>query len=125
MILRINFKKLVKSFKYAFSGIKTILEEEHAFKIMFLIAILVIIAMFYFNLPLIQKILLFAIIILVLVLELVNSVIEKVLDFVCPDFNERVGVIKNVMAGVVLLASIGAAIIGILIFLPYVKLFLK
>lgn len=119
MILGINFKKLAKSFKFAFSGLGIILKEEHAFKVMFLIAILVIIAAFYFHLPLTQKVLVFAIIILVLVLELVNSVIEKVLDFVCPNFNGRVKIIKNMIAGTVLLASIGAAIIGILIFLPY------
>lgn len=119
MILGINFKKLVRSFKFAFSGIVTILKEEHVFKVMFLIAILVIIAMFYFHLPLTQKVLLFTIIILVLVLELINSVVEKVLDFVCSDFNGQIKIIKNMMAGIVLLASIGAAIVGIMIFSPY------
>ena len=116
----ISLKKLSKSFKYAFSGIKTIFEEEHAFKIMFFIAILVIVAMFYFHLPLLQKILLFALITLVLVLELINSVIEKVLDFVCPKANGRVRVIKDVMAGIVLMASVGAGIIGVLVFYPYI-----
>jgi len=86
---------------------------------MVLIAILVIVAMFYFGLPLIHKVLLFAIIVLVLVLELVNSVIERLLDFVCPGQNGKVKIIKDVMAGIVLLASLGAAVIGILIFLPY------
>ena len=119
MILAINFKKFVRSFKFAISGIKTIFEEEHAFKIMFLVAILVIIAAFYFNLPLTQKAVVFTMIILVLILELVNSVIEKVLDFVCSGFNGKVKIIKNVLAGIVLLASLGAALIGILIFLPY------
>ena len=119
MIFSINFKKLAKSFKFGFAGIATILKEEHAFKIMFLIAILVIVSTFYFHLPLTQKVLLFTMIVLILVLELVNSVVEKVLDFVCPDFNGKVKIIKNMMAGIVLLTSIGAAIIGILIFLPY------
>jgi len=119
MILSIDFKKLAKSFKFAVSGIETILKEEHAFKVMFLIAILVIIAMFYFGLPLVQKVLLFIMIILVLILELINSVIEKVLDFVCPELNGKVKVIKNVLAGIVLLASLGAAVIGILIFSPH------
>ncbi len=119
MILTIDFKKLFRSFGFGFSGIKTILKEEHAFKIMFLAAILVIIAMFYFNLPLTQKAVLFTMIILVLILELVNSVIEKVLDFVCSGLNGKVKIIKDVMAGIVLLTSLGAAAIGLLIFLPY------
>ena len=119
MILSIDFKKLARSFKFAFSGLKIIFEEEHVFKIMFLVAILVIIAMFYFNPPLTQKAVLFTMIILVLILELVNSVIEKVLDFVCAGFNGKIKIIKNVIAGIVLLASLGAAVIGLLIFLPY------
>jgi len=119
MILGINFKKLIRSFRFAFLGVAMILREEHVFKVMFLIAILVIIAMFYFQLPLTQKVLLFTIIILVLVLELINSVVEKVLDFVCSDFNGQIKIIKNMMAGIVLLASIGAAIVGVMIFSPY------
>ena len=119
MILSVDFKKLFKSFGFGFSGIKAIFKEEHAFKIMFLVAILVIIAMFYFNLPLTQKAVLFIMIFLVLILELINSVIEEVLDFVCPEFNEKVKVIKDMLAGMVLLASLGAAVIGLLIFLPY------
>jgi diacylglycerol kinase len=119
MIFKIDFKKLGKSFKFAFAGLKIIFEEEHAFKIMFLVAVLVIVAMFYFDLPLTQKAALFTMIILVLILELVNSVIEKVLDFVCSGLNGKVKIIKDVMAGIVLLASLGAAAIGLLIFLPY------
>lgn len=114
-----DFKKLLKSFKFAFAGIKIVLKEEHAFKVMFLVAILVIVAMFYFNLPLTQKAVLFTMIFLVLILELVNSVMEKVLDFVCAGSNGKVKIIKDVLAGIVLLACLGAAAIGILIFLPY------
>lgn len=120
MILGINFKKLAKSFKFALSGIKIILKEEHAFNVMLLVAMLVIVAMFYFNLPLTQKAVLLTIIILVLILELINSIVEKVLDFVCPELNGQVKVIKNVLAGIVLLACFGAAVIGLLIFLPHV-----
>ena len=116
----IDFKKLVRSFKFAIFGIKTILQEEHAFKVMFLVAMLVVVAMFYFDLPLTQKAVLLTVIILVLILELINSVIEKLLDFVCPGLDGRVKIIKNILAGIVLLASLGAAIIGILIFLPHV-----
>lgn len=119
MVLNIDFKKLGRSFKYAFSGIKTILKEEQPFKIMLLVAILVIIAMFYFNLPLVHKIVLFTMIFLVLIMELVNSVIEKVLDVVCPQYNEKIKIIKNMLAGMVLIASLAAAVIGILIFRPY------
>jgi|WetSurMetagenome_2_1015567.scaffolds.fasta_scaffold1055884_1 diacylglycerol kinase len=119
MFLGINFKKLVKSFGFAIIGIKTILREENAFKAMVFVSFLVVIGMFYFNLPLTQKVLLFSMIVLVLVLELMNSVIEKLLDFISPSANGKVKVIKDVFAGIVLLACIGAAAIGILLFIPY------
>lgn len=115
----INFKKLTSSFGYAASGIIRMLKEEQVFRVMLFIAVLVSVAMFYFNLSLLEKIALFGLIILVLVLELLNSVIEKLLDFVCPGKNGKVGTIKDMMAGIVLLACIGAAVIGILIFLPH------
>jgi diacylglycerol kinase len=115
----VNFKKLIASFKFALSGIKIIFREEHSFRIMFFIALLVAIAMFYFDLPMTQKAILFMIIMFVLVLELMNSAMEKFLDFTHPDGNHRIKIIKDVLAGIVLIACIGAAVIGILIFWPY------
>jgi diacylglycerol kinase len=121
MFLGIKPKKLYESLGFGIAGIRTIWKEEHAFKIMLLIAFLVILAMFFLGLPFIQKLLLLSIIIMVLVLELVNSIIEKLLDFLHPARDLRVKVIKDVMAGIVLLALAGAAIIGVLVFLPYLK----
>lgn len=57
----------------------------------------------------------------VLALELINSLFERLLDIVQPDLDDRVRHIKDIMAGLVLLGSIGAAIIGIIILLPYFK----
>lgn len=119
MAIGINFKKLAASFKFALSGMRVIFREEQPFQIMFLIAILVIIAMFYFNLPLTQKVVLLSIITLVLTLELINSVVEKFLDFVHPQNDNKIKRIKDVLAAIVLISCFGAAIIGILIFLPF------
>ncbi|MFH1423520.1 MAG: diacylglycerol kinase family protein [Candidatus Nealsonbacteria bacterium] len=119
MIFFTYFKNLLNSFKFAFSGMKLIIKEEYAFRVMLLAAVLVIVGMFYFNLPVMQKAVLFIMIFLVLILELINSVVEEVLDFIHPGFNGKVKIIKDMLAGMVLLASLGAAIIGLLIFLPY------
>lgn len=116
----VDFKKIITSFKFAFAGIKVIFKEEHPFRIMFFIAVLVAIAMFYFDLPVTQKAILFLVIMFVLILELLNSVIENFLDFIHPEENHRIKIIKDVLAGIVLLASLGSAIIGFLIFWPYV-----
>ena len=119
MIFSAYFKNLLKSFKFGFWGIKIIIKEEYAFRVMLSAAALVIVGMFYFNLPITQKAVLFIMIFLVLILELINSVIEEVLDLIHPEFNGKVKTIKDMLAGMVLLASLGAAIIGLLIFLPY------
>jgi len=116
----VNFKELVASFKFAFAGIGVMLKEEHSFRIMLVAAVLVIILMFYFDLPVTQKAILFMIIMFVFTLELLNSAVEKFLDFIHSDENHRIKIIKDVLAGVVLIACLGATIIGVLIFWPYI-----
>jgi len=67
-----------------------------------------------------ERIVVFLMIILVLSLEMINSQVEKILNIVEPNFSLKVKEIKDVSAGAVLLASIGALIIGFLIFQPYI-----
>jgi diacylglycerol kinase len=54
----------------------------------------------------------------VLVLELINSTLERVVDYMKPRLHHYVEVVKDMMAGAVLVASLGAAVIGIIIFYP-------
>lgn len=112
-------KNLINSFKSALNGLKGILIRETSFKIMAVIAVLIIAAMFYFPTSRIEKAALLIMIFSVLILELINSVIERLLDFLHPLPDEQVKIIKNLMAAIVLVVSIGAAIIGLVIFLPY------
>src|SRR3990167_1214482 len=111
--------KIIKNFKHAVDGIKDILIFERNFRIMILIALIVIGAMFYFPLARLEKAVLLVMIFSVLILELINVVIEKIMDFVQPEYDERVKIIKDLSAGGVLLASLGSVIIGIIIFWPY------
>jgi diacylglycerol kinase len=60
----------------------------------------------------------------VLVLELLNSAIERLLDLLRPRLNEYAGEVKDVMAGAVLIASLSAVVVGICIFWPYMLTFL-
>lgn len=119
----INFSKLLKSFKNAFQGLKSALNEQ-VFRIFCLASILVIILMIVLGLSLLEKIILILIVIFLLTLELLNSQIEKFFDITHPDYHPKIRKIKDIFAGTVLLASFGALIIGLLIFLPYfLKLF--
>jgi diacylglycerol kinase len=55
---------------------------------------------------------------LVLLSEMINTVVEKLVDLVCPDYHPLAKVVKDVMAGAVLLAAIVAVIIGLLVLGP-------
>jgi diacylglycerol kinase len=56
----------------------------------------------------------------VLVLELMNSIFERMVDILKPRIHHYVEDIKDIMAGTVLVASLGSALIGLLIFWPYI-----
>ncbi|MEK7548923.1 MAG: diacylglycerol kinase family protein [Patescibacteria group bacterium] len=113
-------KNLLNSFKFAFNGIKDILIFERNFRIMILISLIVVGGMFYFPLIRLEKAVLLVMIFSVLILELMNVIIEKIMDFLQPQHDERVKIIKDLSAAIVLIASFGAAIIGLIIFLPYI-----
>lgn len=57
---------------------------------------------------------------LVLAMEIMNTAIEKLVDFVSPGFHEQAGLIKDISAAAVLLAAAGAVIAGLIIFVPKV-----
>lgn len=117
-----NFKKIIKSFGYAFEGLKSAASEQ-TFRIFCLVALIVIFLMFLFRLPLGEKIVLILTMTLVVTLELINSRIERILDIFQSDHDPRVKIIKDISAGAVFIACLGAAIIGILIFWPYFRPF--
>jgi diacylglycerol kinase len=56
---------------------------------------------------------------LVLTLEILNTIIEHMVDIVQPRLHESVRTIKDMMAGAVLVSSLGSVIIGLIIILPY------
>ena len=112
-----SFKKLIKSFGYAIEGLKIALQEQ-TFRIFCFIAIFVVVLMFLLEVSFYEKLILIFTITFLLAIELVNSRIEKIVDIFQPNYDQGAKTIKDVTAGAVFLASLGALIIGILIFLP-------
>ena len=55
---------------------------------------------------------------LVLSVEGLNTAIEKIADFIHPEFNEKIGFIKDIAAGAVFFAALTAIIIGSIIYIP-------
>jgi len=120
----ISLRKLVKSFYYAQRGLVYVIKNEQNFRIQLIIGILVIIAMILLQVEIWQAIVLLMLILTVLVLELINTIFEKIVDILKPRIHFYVEIIKDIMAAAVLLASIGAALIAFLIFVPYLIAFL-
>lgn len=110
---------LLRSFGYAFRGIRIAWRSQKNFRIHVVAAVLVVCAAFFFRVTAIEwAILLFAII-AVVTLETLNTIIERFIDVLSPRYSAHVEVIKDLTAAAVLIAATGAAIIGILIFGPH------
>jgi len=114
-----NLKKLFKSFRHAFRGLKYVFRNEQNFQIEALIGIFVIILMFVFPTRTLEKIALFIVIFAVLVIELINTIFERVVDILKPRVHPYAQLVKDIMAAAVLISSIGAVVVGIIIFWPY------
>jgi diacylglycerol kinase len=116
----IQLDKLSKSFQYAAKGLWRVAREEQNFRLELLSALAVVLLMFVFDLRTTDRAILTLAIILVLVLELMNSIFERMVDLLKPRIHHYVEDIKDIMAGTVLVASVGSALIGILIFWPHI-----
>lgn len=107
-------------FKIAFQGIKNAFIEEKNLQFDFFMAILVIGCGFFFNISLNQWCLLFIAISQVIVAEMINTLIENIVDWICPHYDLRAKKIKDISCGMVLVACIFSAILGFIIFVPYI-----
>lgn len=114
-----SLKKFIQSFRFALRGLKYAWSKEQSFRLQIIIAILVIGAAFYFGVTYFEGLILGVTILIVLSLELINTMLERVIDLVEPTWQRQVGEIKDILAGAVLIAALGSIIIGAIIFWPY------
>ena len=111
-------KKRIRSFVYAGRGIRLVFSSEANMKIHIVVATLVVICGFIFNINTTEWIACLLCIGLVFGAEMINTAIENVVDLASPDHHELAGKAKDIAAGAVLICAIVSIIIGILIFLP-------
>jgi len=113
---------LLKSFKYAFSGISYVLKTSRNFKIQLIFAVTSLMIGSLLQISLSNYIILIATIMSVLILEMLISSIESIVDLVVKkEFSSLAKIAKDTSAGAVLLASINSVIIAIYIFVPKIK----
>ena len=116
-------KKRLESFKYAFKGIANMFASEPNASIHAIMMILVIIAAVFFSVSLTEWCLLSLSIAAVFCAEAFNTAIETLTNLVSPDHHPLAGKTKDVAAAAVLLMAIGAAIVGLIIFVPKIILY--
>ncbi len=119
-----GIKRLINSFKYAFSGILSAYKQEQNILIHTFIAIAVVILGFIFSITSLEWIIIILSISIVFAFEFINSSIEAAIDLVTDKICPLAKIAKDLSSSAVLITSIGSGIIGLIIFLPYfLKLF--
>ena len=116
-------KHLFHSFGNAFRGLATAFRSERSFRLQIFASFVLLAALFVFPLAAWERAILVLEATLVLVLELVNSSLERLVDLAKPRLHSYAGEIKDVMAGSVFVASIGAIVLGIIILGPHLLTF--
>lgn len=106
------------SFRSAFKGIGAVMSRERNFKIEIGAAVAVVVVMFLVGGSTIEWALVAVCIMAVLALELLNTALENLLDYIDPKFNQAIGVMKDMTAGGVLVAALGSVVVGSLIIIP-------
>lgn len=112
------FTGRLKSMGFALKGAIKLATTEHSVMVQSSIAALLVIAGFYFEISREEWMFQTLAIGLVLSIEGLNTAVEKVADFIHPEFHEKIGFIKDIAAGAVFFAAMTAIVIGCIIYIP-------
>ncbi len=113
-------KKRIQSFGYAGKGIRFVIGTEPNMKIHAAVAVLVVIAGFYFQISASEWMACLLCFGLVFTTEMINTAIESIVDLASPAQHELAGRAKDIAAGAVLICAVISAIVGVIIFAPKV-----
>jgi|ERR1700677_2427456 diacylglycerol kinase (ATP) len=108
----------LKSFKFAFDGIRELLIREHNARIHLAATVGVIVAGFVLHASTTDAAVLAVVTGLVWITEILNTCVEQMMDFVYPQEHPGIKIIKDLAAGAVLVAAATAVVAGLLIFIP-------
>ena len=111
-------KGRIKSLKFAVKGVWLLMTTEHSIMVQMAIAVLITFIGWWMDITKSEWIFQILAIGLVLVVESLNTCIEKHCDFVHPEHDNNIGFIKDIAAGAVSFAAVTAIIIGLFIYLP-------
>jgi diacylglycerol kinase (ATP) len=113
-----SISKLAKSFVYAFAGLRKFIVRERNARLHLLATVIVVLLSFFLAVSASEKIELWLVIGMVWISEMFNSCLEKLIDFLTLEKYPPLGLIKDMAAGAVLVASLVASTVGLFIFIP-------
>lgn len=111
-------RNFIKSFGYAFSGIRDTFKSEYNFKVHLVVTIITLFLGIILSLSVFEWLWVFLAIALVCAAELFNTALEALANFVSPEFHPLIKKSKDAAAAAVLVISILALLIGLFIFIP-------
>ena len=117
--MKYDLKKQLRSFGYAWKGIQSCVGKEQNLSFHLIAAMAVIIAGIVLGITRTEWIMVVMCIGTVIAAELFNTAIEKLVDLVSPERHPVAGQVKDIAAGAVLICAVAAAIIGLIIFIPF------
>lgn len=111
-------KKFIRSFNFAHAGTKHVLQTQRNIWIHLGVGFLVLLAAFILGVSRAEMAVLVLTIAFVLVVEMLNTALEELVNLVKPEAHPLAGLVKNIAAGAVLVSAGGAILIGLIIFIP-------
>lgn len=111
-----SITRLVKSFGYSLKGLFHVIVNETNVQIHLLALIVTTFAGYYFHITRIEWMIQTLVIAAVISAEFFNTAIEKIIDLLHPEKDERAGLIKDIAAAGVLVLAIGAVFVAYFIY---------
>lgn len=116
---------LNRSFLNALNGIFQMLKSERNFQIELFALLVNLFLIVFLELNYVDAALILAVCFAVLSAEIFNTAVEKICDVLHPEFDPRIGFIKDISAGAVMLMAFLSVIVGILVYGKYFKVLLN
>ncbi len=114
------FKRTFRKFRNAFKGLVVMVKEERSLWVHMFATLVVVIMGIVLDISTIEWVAVIFAIVLVIAFEIINTAIEYLVDIVSFEYNVKAKKIKDVAAMATLVVTVGAVIIGFIIFLPHI-----
>jgi diacylglycerol kinase len=119
---KFSWRERGNSFGYAWQGLKALLRTEHNAHIHLVLTIVVMVLGFLLHISRLEFIILIIVMAMVWVTEILNTALEKTMDFISTEKHPQIKLVKDLAAAAVLLTAVAAFIVGCLIFIPKIAI---